>query len=123
MNDFPSMLKFLRERDNLSQRELAAKIGVSSSTIGMYESGERHPKPEIEEAIADFFNVDLNILRGRRIYEDGEAAKKSIINAYLEGNKIKEFTELFLNASPDDQERVVNYLKASKQLPDLPHLH
>ena len=70
MADFASMLKYLRDRDGLSQRDLADKLGISKSTISMYEMGKRHPKFEDEEAIADFFNVDLNTLRGKRIYED-----------------------------------------------------
>lgn len=69
MADFASMLKYLREREGLSQRELSKKIGISASAIGMYESGSRHPDFETEETIADFFNVDLNTLRGRVITE------------------------------------------------------
>lgn len=34
-------------------------------TISMYEVGKREPDFETEEKIADFFNTDLNILRGR----------------------------------------------------------
>lgn len=64
MADFKDMLAYYRKRDNLSQRELAKKIGVSASTIGMYESGKRFPEREIEEALADLFNVSLNALRG-----------------------------------------------------------
>lgn len=70
MADFASMLKYLREREKLSQRELATKLNMSASAIGMYESGKRHPNYEDEETIADFFNVDLNTLRGKRINED-----------------------------------------------------
>ena len=70
MPDFASMLKYLRQRESLSQRELASKLQMAPSTIGMYESGKRRPKYEDEEAIADFFNVDLNTLRGKRINED-----------------------------------------------------
>ena len=58
------MIKYFRMRDGLSQRELAAKLHVSPSTIGMYESGQRFPTQEVEEALADFFNVSLDVLRG-----------------------------------------------------------
>ena len=72
MADFASMLKYLRERENLSQRDLAEKLGISKSTISMYETGNRQPNFEDEEAIADFFNVDLNTLRGKRTIEGQE---------------------------------------------------
>ncbi len=59
------MLKYLRVRDNLSQAELADKLGVAKSTISMYEVGKREPDFETLEAIADFFNVDMNFLLGK----------------------------------------------------------
>lgn len=65
MSYFKDMLKYFRMREHLSQYELAAKLGVSPSTISMYEAGKREPDFEIEEKIADFFNTDLNTLRGR----------------------------------------------------------
>jgi len=65
MPEFKDMLKYFRMREHLSQSELAEKIGVSSSTISMYEVGKREPDFETEEKIADFFNTDLNTLRGR----------------------------------------------------------
>ena len=70
MADFSTMLKYLRQREGLSQRQLASKLKMSASAIGMYESGKRIPRHEDEEAIADFFNVDLNTLRGIRVNEN-----------------------------------------------------
>lgn len=69
MAQLKDMISFYRKRDGLSQRELAKKIGVSPSTIGMYESGKRFPTHEIEETLADLFNVSLNSLRG---YDDDD---------------------------------------------------
>lgn len=63
-NSFKDMLKYLREREGLSQSELAKAVGLGSSTISMYELGAREPNFEIEERLADFFNVDLGTLRG-----------------------------------------------------------
>lgn len=67
MPGFKDMLKYFRMRENLSQSELAEKLGVSASTISMYEVGKREPDFETEEKIADFFNTDLNTLRGRDV--------------------------------------------------------
>ena len=67
MPEFKDMLKYYRMRENLSQSELAKKLGISPSSISMYEVGQREPDFETEEKIADFFNTDLNTLRGRDV--------------------------------------------------------
>lgn len=65
MAEFKDMLKYYRINAGLSQSQLAKHLGVASSTISMYEVGAREPDFEMEEKIADFFNVDLNTLRGK----------------------------------------------------------
>lgn len=84
---FKDMLKYFRMREGLSQSELAEKLGMSPSTISMYEVGKREPDFESEEKIADFFNTDLNTLRGR----DNEAVQHNpnTLAAHFEG---EEFT-------------------------------
>lgn len=65
MGNFNDMLKYLRVREKMSQAELADKLGVSKSTVGMYELGKREPDFETLEAIADLFNVNMNFLLGK----------------------------------------------------------
>ena len=69
MTNFNEMMKYLRTSRNVTQAELARAIGVSPSTVGMYETGERQPNFEIEEKIADYFNVSLDTLRGKQTIE------------------------------------------------------
>lgn len=71
MNSFSDMLSFLRRRENLSQLELANALGLSKSTISMYERGQRKPSFEVLEAIADYFNISLDTLMG---WADDESA-------------------------------------------------
>lgn len=65
MTKFNERLKILRKEANLSQEELAKKIGVSKSSVNMYERGEREPGFETLEAIADCFNADMDFLLGK----------------------------------------------------------
>ena len=65
MAQFDKILKLLRNEKNMSQQELADALGISKSSIDMYERGERQPNFEVLEAIADFFNVDIDYLLGR----------------------------------------------------------
>lgn len=74
---FGDRLKSLRNRKGLSQAEFAKQIGVSKSSVNMYERGEREPNFETLEAIADYFNVDLDYLMGKSEIEN--RAKATII--------------------------------------------
>ena len=65
MSGFSDMLTYLRKREGLSQQELADKLGVTRSRIGMYETAKREPDFESLEAIADFFNVNMDTLMGK----------------------------------------------------------
>lgn len=66
MGDFPNVFKSLRIKSGITQQQMAEKLGLSRSTIGMYENGEREPSFEILENIADLFNVDMNYLIGKK---------------------------------------------------------
>lgn len=69
MADFASVIKRLRIERGITQEQLASMLKVSRSTIGMYETGSREPDFETCEAIADIFNVDMDYLLGRSIFE------------------------------------------------------
>lgn len=65
MGTFGQRLKELRNERGISQNELSKHIGVSKSSVNMYERDEREPGFETLEAIADFFNVNMDYLLGR----------------------------------------------------------
>ena len=65
MSKFSERLRQLRIARELSQMLLSKYIGVSKSSVNMYERGEREPNLETLEKIADFFNVDMDYLLGK----------------------------------------------------------
>ena len=65
MGSFSTVLRKLRKQDDLTQTELGKALGLSYSTISMYERGEREPDFETFELIADYFNVDIDYLMGK----------------------------------------------------------
>lgn len=65
MPKFGLRLRQLRTARALSQMEFSKQIGISKSSVNMYERGEREPGLETLERIADFFNVDMDYLLGK----------------------------------------------------------
>lgn len=57
-------LRQLREASDLSQTELAEKLGIGELQIWRYESRETEPKGAIVAKIAVFFNVSTDYLLG-----------------------------------------------------------
>lgn len=55
----------MRKAAHLSQSQLAEKLGLAPSTVGNYEQGTRIPDYETLELIADFFNVNMDLLFDR----------------------------------------------------------
>jgi len=62
---FAQRLKSLREELGYLQKELAAKLDISRSTLGSWESGNRVPELGTAQILADFFNVSVDYLLGR----------------------------------------------------------
>ena len=118
MPEFKDMLKYFRMREQLSQSELAEKIGVSASTISMYEVGKREPDFETEERIADFFNTDLNTLRGRDSESEAYYLNEETAKAAQEIFENKELRALFdaaRDADPEDLRALHNMALALKR--------
>lgn len=65
MAKFGDRLRQLRTARDLSQMEFSKQIGISKSSVNMYERGEREPGLETLEQIADYFNVDMDYLLGK----------------------------------------------------------
>lgn len=62
---FAKRLQLLRQEKKWTQAELAAKLGISKSTVGMYELGNRAPDNDLLVAIAKLFGVTTDYLLGR----------------------------------------------------------
>ena len=64
MVDFGNTLKTLRLRKNLTQAQLAQKLGLTKSVISAYETGLRLPSYDVLIHIAQIFNVSTDYLLG-----------------------------------------------------------
>ena len=61
---FPSRLRELRERKGVSQAVLSAELGVSKSTVGLYETGDTLPDARTLRGIVEYFNISADWLLG-----------------------------------------------------------
>ena len=62
---FSERLVLLRKSNNLTQKQLAAKTGLSELAIQHYEAQRRKPAFDVLLTLADYFNVSLDYLVGR----------------------------------------------------------
>ena len=70
VNVLKHTLKELRIARHLTQDEVARQLGLSKSTISMYENGRREPDLDTLGALAELYQVDINQLLGRRTPAD-----------------------------------------------------
>lgn len=59
---FSEKFKKLRQAQGLTQVQMADKLEVSPSAIGMYEQGRRKPDSDMLKKICQMFNVSVDYL-------------------------------------------------------------
>ncbi len=64
MVDFGNILKTQRQKANLTQAQLAQKLGLTKSVISAYETGLRLPSYDVLIHISQIFNVSTDFLLG-----------------------------------------------------------
>ncbi len=84
MGNFAQTLRGLRMQQGLTQPQLAQRLGVSRSTVSMYERGEREPDFATLSRIADLFGVDADQLLGRTAPAGADDYASQLFAAYGE---------------------------------------
>lgn len=88
-----SRITALRKKAGLSQAELAKRINVSASAIGMYEQGRREPSIEVLIALSEEFDTTIDALvnPSRQMLQDLNALSEmpegvqELIGGWLQG--------------------------------------
>jgi transcriptional regulator with XRE-family HTH domain len=62
MNYFSKNLRYLREKNTLTQDEMQPLVGIKKTTWSHYETGKSQPSIEVLIKISNFFGVTLNEL-------------------------------------------------------------
>ena len=93
MVNFGLILKSLRIRDDMSQAQLAQKLGLTKSVISAYETGIRQPSYDVLIHIAGIFDVSTDYLL--------EVERKRDID--------------FSGLTPEETDALINLVKAMKK--------
>lgn len=96
---FANKLKELRTQHGLTQAQLAKKLNIGTSTIGMYESNIRKPSFEVLIKIAIFFNVSTDYL----------------INDDEDNSDLKNIEYLFKSLTPSEKQQVKDFIEFIKK--------
>ncbi|MTI48253.1 MAG: helix-turn-helix transcriptional regulator [Firmicutes bacterium] len=119
MTSIGKKIRTLRKNNNITQGDLADKLKVARSTIGMIETNQREPSNDLLTRIADLFNVSTDYLLGRtddpntRIIEKHNLPKE-LINVgydYIEILKDAKASDL----TPEELKDLVDLAKKIKK--------
>lgn len=81
-------LKMLRNKKNVTQQELADKLGIDRTSIGKWERHGVLPNKDVLFQIADFFSVSIDYLLGRDFYTDNLSdEEKNLLALYRVSNR------------------------------------
>ena len=75
-------IKFLRERNNLTQEELTKKVPVTREAVSKWETGRRIPDIETLIILSNIFNVSIESLLS------GEESNNAVVNLYKDNIKL-----------------------------------
>ncbi len=110
-NLFGQRLRDLRLKKGLTQKELAYKLGVSPSAVGMYEQGRREPENALLSELCRILDTTTDYLIGftktpqdvGEVIEDFTGMLMSQEGLMFNGQPI----------SPEDREKIVIAIKSA----------
>ena len=113
MSGFSETLSRLRKQAQLTQADLADRLGISKSAVSMYERGQREPELELLQAMADVFSVSVSALLGR---EEPEVNADPELTEYLsvlrDRPEMRMLFSLTKDATKEDVETAVRLIEA-----------
>ncbi len=79
MENFPKLLKLIRESADLTQEELSVALGVSKVLISMVETGQKQPSKKLVFKLAEKMGVHASSILPA-LYIENHLNKKNISN-------------------------------------------
>lgn len=79
--DFQENIKNLRKEYNMSQEELAKRLGIARSSVANYENGQNFPNMNVLLKIADVFNCSVDYLIGNSQFKNYKSFEQALKRA------------------------------------------
>lgn len=99
--DIKKKLKKLREKNGLTQQEVADRLNIGQVSYARYENGTRMPNTEMLARLAQLYNVTSDYLLGLTVYPSGNSNmerseahsndQKPVANSYERALNDKEY--------------------------------
>lgn len=109
----------LRKKNNISQSDVAKAINVTRQAISLYETGDREPKLETWQKLANFFGVSVSYLQGLTPnFDELTAETKDFIISELDKNYFSDNRNTkYKNARTELKQAVNEYANYAKLIP------
>ena len=83
-----NIVKELRKKAGIQQKELAISIGVSRPTVSEWESNKKDPSGDRLKKLAEFFGVDELMILGKGVVDLSEE-KETSDDAYMLRDRLR----------------------------------
>lgn len=94
-----------REENNMTQKQLAERIGVSNSRVSNWEQGLNRPDADILAAVCVALDVSPSLLLGIRVTgDDLTEQERRVLRAYREKEDMRQAVHILLGISQNAQE-------------------
>lgn len=101
--ELSTILKQLRMKKGLGQKELAVALNYSVGTVSNYENGVHSPNLATLSSLADYYGVSTDYLLGRTDYPySSEILKQRISEAYTVDDLLR-----FLHRLPESNRKLL----------------
>lgn len=114
MSNIGETIRKNRKKAGMTQGQLGKQLGVSSSTIGMYEQGRRAPNKDMLLKICEVFSISADSLLGL-----SEPSHDAIDIIKEMSNKIRYSDRITFNGAPmehEEREKLLNAIELATAL-------
>lgn len=122
MTKYGDRIALLREKNALTQEELANKLGISRAALSHYETSRREPDYDTINKIATYFHVSIDYLLGRTNQPDrilDQDVRDFADSLELSDEMILEKFSLTVDGTkltPEEARRFIAFVRAERSL-------